>query len=134
MNLTTEIRIDWDDLDVCGHVNNLSILRYVQTSRIRVCEAAGLMKGSKPLPQGPILAAINCRYLKPLYYPGVVRVMSGVTEIKNTSFLIRHLVYDAEDTVAAEVTDVIVYFDYTKDAKMPIPDMFRTSLSEYTAD
>lgn len=112
MRLATEIQIDWDDLDAFGHVNNLAILRYVQTSRIRVCEEAGLMKGSIRPDHSPILAATGCRYLRPLYYPGV-----------------RHTILDDAGNTAATAEDVLVYFDYLHEEKMPVPDALRARLS-----
>lgn len=129
MRLTTEIQIDWNDLDAFGHVNNLAILRYVQTSRIHVCEDAGLMKGSARPDHGPILAATGCRYLRPLYYPGVVRVESEVTEVKHTSFLLKHTIYDEAGHPAATAEDVLVYFDYGNALKMQIPEVLRDRLS-----
>lgn len=70
MRLATEIQIDWDDLDAFGHVNNLAILRYVQISRIRVCEEAWLMKGSIRPDHGPILAATGLQVSAPALLPG----------------------------------------------------------------
>ncbi len=129
MRHTTEILIDWNDLDAFGHVNNLAVLRYVQTSRIHVCEEAGLMNGSGRPDRGPILAATGCRYCLPLYYPGTVRVESVVTEVKHTSFLMEHTVFDADGRIAAQANDVLVYFDYTGNTKMQIPDGLRARLS-----
>lgn len=129
MRLVTEIQIDWNDLDVFGHVNNLAILRYVQTSRVHVCEEAKLMAGSNRPDCGPILAATGCRYLRPLYYPGVIRVESHVSEVKHTSFLIQHTIFDEAGNIAATAEDVLVYFDYLQDVKIPIPDALRARLS-----
>jgi hypothetical protein len=36
------LRIDWSELDAFGHVNNLAIMKYVQSARIRCLEAVGL--------------------------------------------------------------------------------------------
>lgn len=129
MHLTTDIQIDWSDLDAFGHVNNLAILRYVQTSRIHVCEEAGLMKGSTRPDHAPILAATGCRYLRPLYYPGVVRVESTVSCVKHTSFLMQHTIFDEAGNTVATAEDVLVYFDYLQEEKMPIPDALRARLS-----
>ncbi|MDU9375530.1 hypothetical protein McpSp1_01050 [Methanocorpusculaceae archaeon Sp1] len=131
MQLKTVIRVDWDDLDAYGHVNNLIILRYVQTSRIHLCEEVGLMKGSTRPAHAPILAATSCRYCKPLYYPGTVTVDSVVTEVKNTSFLISHSIYDSDANLIATAEDVLVYFDYENECKTPIPDDLRERLLRF---
>jgi acyl-CoA thioester hydrolase len=31
----SEIRIDWSEIDLFGHINNLAIMKYVQTARVR---------------------------------------------------------------------------------------------------
>lgn len=87
------------------------------------------MKGSTRPDHGPILAATGCRYLRPLYYPGVVRVESMVTEVRHTSFLIRHTILDDAGNTAATAEDVLVYFDYLHEEKMPVPDALRARLS-----
>jgi acyl-CoA thioesterase FadM len=42
--LKLELRIDWSDIDLFGHINNLAILRYVQAARVNYLEIIGLMQ------------------------------------------------------------------------------------------
>lgn len=39
-----ELRIDWSELDLFGHVNNVAFLKYVQASRINYWETIGVTK------------------------------------------------------------------------------------------
>jgi acyl-CoA thioester hydrolase len=46
MSFETKItlRIDWSELDLFGHVNNVAFHKYAQTARLNYVEAIGLMK------------------------------------------------------------------------------------------
>jgi hypothetical protein len=39
-----ELRIDWSEIDLFGHVNNLAILKYIQAARVNYLEKIGLMQ------------------------------------------------------------------------------------------
>ena len=125
-----ELRIDWGDIDLFGHVNNLATLKYVQAARVIYLETIGLMQSQAEHKTGPILATINCQFRKPLFYPGKVTVFSRVDEIKNTSFSIHHEIYDEKNEVAAVAQDIIVFFDFRKNTKLTIPDDLRGRIEE----
>lgn len=116
------IRIDWSELDLYGHVNNVMICKYVQGARIQYCGQIGmdtLNDRSKP---GFIVAATNVLYKKKVLFPGQLRVESHVSWIKNTSFQIDHVIYNQHKEVLVEASDVIVAYDYDKDGKTPLTD------------
>jgi acyl-CoA thioester hydrolase len=125
-----EMRIDWSELDAFGHVNNLSIMKYVQAARMVCLDAVGLMQSKSAEGIGPILASINCQFRKPLFYPGLVTVYSRVDDIKNTSFRIQYEVYNDKAEIAAEAKDIIVLFDFNRQAKMAISEDLRKRLIE----
>jgi YbgC/YbaW family acyl-CoA thioester hydrolase len=82
-SMKLELRIDWSELDAFGHVNNLEIMKYVQTARVKYLEKVGLMQLQSQENIGPILASIHCQFRKPLFYPGQVIVRSKVEYIKS---------------------------------------------------
>jgi acyl-CoA thioester hydrolase len=51
-----------------------------------------------------------------------------VDHIKNTSFHIRHSVLNENHECIAEMHDVLVMFDYKKNMKQPIPEIFRDKM------
>lgn len=120
-----QLRIDWSELDIFGHVNNLEIMKYVQSARVNYLESVGLMQMQSEAKMGPILASIGCQFRKPLYFPGYVTVFSRVEYVKNTSFRIHHEVYNEHDELAAEAHDIIVFYDFVKNVKRTIPDDVR---------
>jgi acyl-CoA thioester hydrolase len=123
-----ELRIDWSEIDLFGHVNNLAILKYIQAARVNYLEMVGLMQMQSEIGIGPILASTSCQFRKPLYYPGVVTVYSKVDTIKRTSFIMQHEVRNNTDEIIAEVQDVIVFYDFQKNTKMAIPEDLRNKL------
>jgi len=125
-----ELRIDWSEIDILGHVNSLAILKYVQAARVQYLEGLGLMQSQAEQGIGPILASLSCQYRKPLFYPGKVRVRCKVDEIGNTSFRMQHSVCADGGEVVAEAQDVIVLYDFAKATKTPIPGDLRARIQQ----
>jgi acyl-CoA thioester hydrolase len=124
-----QLRIDWSDQDAFGHVNNLAILRYAQTARVHYLEAIGMMQAHDASGVGPVLASTSCQFRKQLFYPGQVTVQTRVDQLNNTSFHMRHQVLDGAGDVVAEMHDVLVMFDYRKNAKLSVPQVFRDRMA-----
>lgn len=124
------LRIDWSEIDLFEHINNLAIMKYVQAGRVNFLEAIGLMQSQAEQKVGPILASTNCQFLKPLYYPGNAFVYTKVEGIKNTSFEMAHILLDNDQDVVARAKDIIVYFDFNKGTKLQIPDLLRKTIEE----
>jgi acyl-CoA thioester hydrolase len=129
-----QLRIDWSELDVFGHVNNLEIMKYVQSARVNYLELVGLMQMQSEAKMGPILASVGCQFRKPLFFPGYVTVFSRVEYVKNTSFRIHHEVYNENDELAAEAHDIIVFYDFVKNVKRTIPDDVRVRIENLERD
>ena len=125
-----ELRIDWSEIDIFGHVNNLAILKYVQAGRVNYLEAVGLMQSQAEAGIGPILASMSCQFRKPIFYPGRVTVCSTVDQINNSSFRICHVIYNDNSEIAAEAQDIIVLFDFAKQSKLNIPDCLRERIEK----
>ena len=122
------LRIDWIDIDSFGHINNIAIMRYIQSARVHYLESIGLMQLQTETKVGPILASLSCRFHRPLFYPGLVTVYSKVDLVKNTSFRILHTVADDKGAIAAEAQDIIVLFDFRKESKLPLPGELRARI------
>ena len=130
---TLELRIDWGDMDLLGHVNNLAIVGYLQSARVEFSDAVGL-RVYPGMEFGPIEAATEVRFLKQLRYPGRVTVHTFVAEIKHTSFILDHRIIDAAGEVAVHGREVIVCFDFVRQEKTPIPEAIRAELRRYLPD
>lgn len=129
--LSLEIRLDWSEMDLFGHINNVSYFKYMQSARINLWEHSGLSQKFTTDMLGPILASTACQFKKPLEYPGKVIIRSKVEFIKTTSFGIIHHLYDEHGEVAAIGDDVVVVYDFRNKVKAHITDELRALLEKY---
>lgn len=119
------IRLDWSEMDLFGHINNVAFMKFVQAGRVNYWEKIGLSKMHEEQKQGPMLASTGCTFLKPLHYPGNIIIKTRLEFIKTTSFGLHHQILNEMNEVAAEAHDVVVMFDFTKHEKMEIPASIR---------
>lgn len=125
-----ELRIDWSELDLFGHVNNVAYFKYVQASRINYWDKIGMKKLYEETKIATMLASTSCNFIKPLFYPGNITLQASVDFIKNTSFGIHHQIINDKNEIAAEAQDIVVMFDFNKNEKILIPDVLRKKIEE----
>jgi acyl-CoA thioester hydrolase len=125
---TLELRIDWSEIDSLGHINNLAIMRYVQTARVNYLERLGLMASRTEVALDPVMASTSCQFKKQLFYPGNVVVHSRISHMKTTSFHMEHAVFNDAGELVAEASDVLVMFDFRRNVKQPIPALLREKI------
>jgi acyl-CoA thioester hydrolase len=130
-NLKLELRIDWNDLDMYKHVNNISFMRYMQSGRVNFWEASGIYEMYENTNMGTMLVSTHCDFKKSLYYPGKAIVKTRIDFIKNSSFGLKHLILNDINEVCAEGKDVVVCYDFEKDKTFRIPEDLRTQLSKF---
>ena len=128
-----ELRIDWKDIDLLGHVNNVAIISYFQAARIAITESIGFPP-TVGMHYGPIEAATEVQFCKQLSYPGNITIITDVEKIGNTSFILKHQIIDHAGDIAAVGKEVIVCFDFHKQCKIPVPEKVRELLSGYLPD
>jgi acyl-CoA thioester hydrolase len=123
------LRLDWSEMDMFGHINNVSFFKYIQASRVNYWEVCGFSKTFAETGIGPMLLSTGCRFIQPLFYPGNITVQACVQFIKNTSFGIRHHILNDKGELAAEAEDVIVVFDFNKNEKVPVSAGLKESIA-----
>lgn len=124
------LRIDWSEMDLFGHVNNVSFFKYIQASRVNYWEKIGLTRMHRETNIGPMLASTSCRFKRPLFYPGNIVVQARVDYIRNSSFCIQHQILNEKGEVAAEAEDIVVMFDFNKKEKVSFPAELRVVVEE----
>lgn len=122
------LRIDWSEMDLFGHVNNVAYFKYIQASRVNYWELTGIAASFDQTKIGPILLSTSCQFIKPLFYPGNIIVEAGISFMKNTSFGIHHRILNEQNELCAEANDVIVNFDFNRQEKTAISASFREAV------
>ena len=125
-------RIDWSDLDILGHVNNLAFSRFFQAARVEYCAHIGL-NVYLGMTTGPILAASRVQFIAQLFFPGNVRVLTRVKKTGGTSIVLEHALYDDGGTLCAYAEDVVVRFDFAEKTKIPLGDEIMEKIAAYEA-
>ena len=129
--LEVELRIDWSDLDMYQHVNNLTFMRFMQSGRVNFWEATNLSKIFEESNRGPMLVSSHCDFKRSLYYPGKATVKTKLAYMKNSSFALDHVIVNEKNEVCAEGRDVAVCFDFNTEKTYPIPEDLRMGMSRY---
>ncbi|MCX6352845.1 MAG: acyl-CoA thioesterase [Bacteroidetes bacterium] len=124
------IKTDWSEMDIFGHINNVMFVKYVQASRVNYWAQVGLMKDFESLGLGPMLASVSCNFYKPLFHPGEITICAKMAFIKNSSFGFKHIILNADGEIAAEAHDVMVFYDFKNNHKIPFPQEVRLRVKE----
>lgn len=122
------LRIDWSELDVFGHVNNVMFMKYVQASRLQYIEEIGLMALYRSASIGFMVAETKCQFKKPLYFPGTVHLYTKQISTGKTSFVLEHHITNDRHETVAIATDALVVYDFTKHEKCLIPEAIRKQM------
>lgn len=131
--LALKLRIDWSDLDVYEHVNNVNIVRYLQSARVNVWEQSGLYKSYKETNRGPMLVSSKVDFKKSLFYPSTITIKSRVGFIKNSSFSLEHFIINEQGDLCTTAVDVIVCFDFNTEKTYRIPEVLRRVFESYSS-
>jgi acyl-CoA thioester hydrolase len=132
--LILNLRIDWSEMDLFGHVNNVAYFKYIQSARVNMWEKLGLSQMFREEKIGAILASSSCNFISPLHYPGNITIQSGVDSIGNTSFVILHRILNEKGITAAEARDVVVLFDFKANKKVVVGEEMRSRIATMEQD
>ena len=131
MMLITKKEIDWSDMDMFGHVNNVAYFYYIQAARVQLWDGFGFGKTYQLGGVGPILAHTECDFKHPLFYPGSITIKTQVTHIGKSSFALEHEIWDQQEQLCATAKDVVVVFDFDKNKKEIIGEAIKAKLTPY---
>lgn len=127
----TKTKIDWSEMDLFGHVNNVAYFKYVQSARVSFLEHIGINCSHPEDSHSFVVAECFCNYHQPLYYPDDIVIQTSTTWIKNSSFQLHHQIFNSQSALCATAKDVVVLFNYSKNQKVIISDNIRVLLNNY---
>ncbi|MET0404042.1 MAG: thioesterase family protein [Cystobacter sp.] len=131
--ITVRFPIHWADMDAYGHVNNGRHFIWFEAARIEYMVRVGLVRPGMQKPEGgdvgPIVAATNAEYLRPVVFPAELLVGARVTRIGTTSFTMEFAVDDANSGVRyARGGAVLVTLRYADHQKIPVSTEVRAAM------
>ena len=85
---SSNIPVNWGDMDALGHVNNTMYFRYMEIARVNWLNSLGIKLGENG--QSFIIVNAFCEFLAPLTYPQTLKIKTFTSKIGNTSIDISH--------------------------------------------
>jgi acyl-CoA thioester hydrolase len=121
-----ELPVVWGEMDAYRHVNNVVYFRYFENARLEYFRRLDWFEYERQTGIGPILAATQARFRKPLTYPDTISVGARVPSLAEDRFTMEYLIVSR--ALAAATTDgqgTVVSYDYRQERKVPLPDEIR---------
>src|SRR5262245_35855572 len=126
-----ELPVCWGEMDSYQHVNNVVYFRYFENARLEYFRRLDWFTFEEQTGIGPILAATQARFRRPLTYPDRIRIGARVIAVGDDRFTLEHrIVRAALQAVAAEGQGTIVTFHYGRGEKVAMPEALRRRIAE----
>lgn len=131
----TAIDVRFGDTDMFGHVNNAAFATFAETARLTFLR--DVLGGTPDRPGGDmggvILARIAIDFRQQLLFGQSASVATEIERIGNSSITLVHQVI-SDGQVVADISSVVVAYDYEAQRPKPIPDSVRELLAPYNRE
>jgi acyl-CoA thioester hydrolase len=81
-----ELPVVWGEMDSYRHVNNVVYFRYFENVRLEYFRRLDWFEFERQTGIGPILAATQARFRKPLTYPDTISVGARIPKLEEDRF------------------------------------------------
>jgi acyl-CoA thioester hydrolase len=127
------MEVRYGDLDPQGHVNNAKYLTYFEQARVGYLTQLGLFSKDQSFSEiGVIIADIHIRFHEPLYWGIGVKVGVRTSRIGGKSLGVEQCIRSADsDRLFADGTVVLVAYDYSQHATIPVPARWREIINDF---
>jgi acyl-CoA thioester hydrolase len=113
----------WGEMDSYQHVNNVVYFRYFENARLEYFRRLDWFNLEKETGVGPILAATQAKFRKPLTYPDAISIGARVSRIDADRFFLDHLIVSHNQlAIVTEGQGTVVTFHYESGKKVPVPE------------
>ncbi len=118
--------VRWGELDVLGHINNVTYLRYFEEGRVRWLSDNG-WGINDPHDDGPVVAHVGCSYRVPIHYPATLSILSRLTAVGKSSFTLQQSIL-VNSTLCTDAEFKCVWVDKNTGKAAPVPAWLRQLL------
>lgn len=135
MRSTTPIQIRFNDIDMAGHAHNGVYLSWFEQARMDLLRTFIERKHDWKA-HGLIVARNEVDYRAPVHLSDEIAVDCWCDRIGTKSFDLRYAVFALKDGtrhLRCEGRSVMVCFDYSSNATIPVPAEWRTALERMMA-
>ncbi len=125
----TAIQVRYIDIDMQKHVNNATILSYVEQGRVEYLNM--LFPDNDFNKNGLIIARTEIDYFEPIFLYEKIFCYTRVEHIGNKSFNFENVVVSNDNAIKCYVKSVMVCFDYESNATIPVPQSWQEKISDF---
>jgi acyl-CoA thioester hydrolase len=126
-----QLPVVWGEMDSYRHVNNVVYFRYFESARLEYFRRLDWFAFEQQTGIGPILAATQARYRRPLTYPDTISVGARVASVAEDRFHLEHVIMsDRQQAITTEGQGTIVTFHYPTETKVRVPEELRKRIAE----
>lgn len=129
----TPIQIRFKDIDKMGHVNNANHLTYIELARIKYFEDVVGVDENWSDSVGLILAHVSIDYKRPIFLNDKVVVYTRCSKLGRKSLELTWIIVNDNglDETLAQGVAVIVYYDYSSNQTIEIPQEQRKKIEKF---
>jgi acyl-CoA thioester hydrolase len=132
--VVVEQAVVWGEMDSYRHVNNVVYFRYFENARLEYFRRLGWCEFEAETGIGPILAATQARFRRPLTYPDIILIGARAANVGVDRFTLEHrLISRSQTALAADGEGTVVIYDYRRGKKVHMPEELRRRISELEA-
>ena len=120
---STSIELRFADLDLYGHVNNVTYFTYLETARVKL-----FSKAFQELTDQGILMLVGraeCDYRSPILLHDDVKVSVWVSRLGKSSFDLDYEIHDNANKMFATARTTMVCFDKERKAPIAVPERLK---------
>jgi len=126
-----EQAVVWGEMDSYRHVNNVAYFRYLENVRVEYMRRLDWFAFEAQSGIGPILAAVDARFRRPLTFPDTISVAARVATLGKDRFTLEHIIVSYQQAMVVTVGhSTLVTFDYRANQKVAVPQELRERLQK----
>ena len=134
-----ECPVRWADLDLLGHVNNVTYVDYLQEARVDMLLTHAPDSRAEDLAEGVVVVRHEVRFVAPMAFRlAPVKIESWVTDIRAASFTMAYEIYDdtadGGRTVYAQAKTVLTPYVFAEERPRRITADEKATLQEFLDD
>lgn len=130
-----EVRVRFSETDMFGHMNNTVSFTYFEQARIDFLKHIGVLMPSAiddNVKSIPIVADLQCDYIKQVFFDDVLRVYTKVAKVGNSSIDIHYLAKNQRDEICFTGRGTIVQMNPQTGKSVPISEAEKAKLTALT--
>ncbi len=127
---TEKLQIRFNDIDMLGHVNNISIQEFFDLGRIKyLTKTLGDLLDTKS--KHLVIVSYKTSFFSQILFDNEIEVKTKVYEIGNKSIKMAQAIVDENGKTMATNDCVLVGFDFQKNESIIIPQLWKDALIKF---